>query len=108
MKVLLDESMPRRLASSFPDSFEIHTVQQMGWAGYGNGDLLGVAVDHGFDCIITVDQGFEYQQNVTDLPIPVVIMLAQRTRLQELKPLVAEVVAVLSGDLERRVYRVMA
>ena len=28
---LVDESTPRRLASSFPGSFEIHTVQQMGW-----------------------------------------------------------------------------
>ena len=70
MKVLLDESTPRRLASSFPGSFEIRTVQQMGWAGCGNGELLRLATDHGFDSIITVDQGFEYQQNVADLPIP--------------------------------------
>ena len=62
MKVLLDESTPRRLAS--------------------------------------------YQQNVTDLPIAVVIMIARRTRLQELRPLVAGVSAVLSADLERRIYRV--
>ena len=83
-------------------------MQQMGWAGCGNGELLRRAADHGFDSIITVDQGFEYQQNVADLPIPVVIMIAGRTRLQELKPLVAEVIAVLSGDPERRVYRVVA
>lgn len=106
--MLLDESMPRRLASSFPRSFEIRTVQQIGWTGCGNGELLRLAVDHGFDAIITVDQGFEYQQNVADLPIPVVIMIARRTRLQELRPLVGEVIAVLTGDLERRVYRVVA
>ncbi len=108
MRVLLDESTPRRLASSFPVSFEIQTVQQMGWAGCGNGALLRLAADHGFDSIITVDQGFEYQQNVANLPIPVVIMIARRTRLQELIPLVPEVVAALSGDLERRIYRVVA
>ena len=72
MKVLLDESTPRRLASSFPGSFEIHT------------------------------------ENVADLPIPVVVMIARRTRLQELRPLVPEVIAVISGDLERRIYRVVA
>ena len=108
MKVLLDESTPRRLASSFPGSFEIRTVQQMGWAGRGNGELLRLAADHGFHSIITVDQGFEYQQNIAQLPIPVVIMIARRTRLQELRPLVARVVAVLSGDLDRRIYRVVA
>ena len=31
---------------------------------------------------IAVDQGFECQQNLADLPIPVVIMIARRTRLQ--------------------------
>ena len=72
MKVLLDESTPRRLASSFPGSFEIHTVQQMGWAGCGNGELLRLAADHGFDSIVP------------------------------------EVIAVHSGDLERRIYRVVA
>ena len=108
MKVLLDESTPRRLTSSFPGSFEIRTVRQMGWAGCGNGESLRLAADHEFDSLITVDQGFEYQQNVADLPIPVVIMIARRTRLHELRPLVGEVIAVLSGDLERRIYRVVA
>ena len=108
MKVLLDESVPRRLASSFPDSFETHTVQQMGWVGFGNGELLRLAVDGGFDALVTVDQGFAYQQNIHELPIPVVIMIAGRTRLQELQPLVAEVVAVLSRDHECRIYRVVA
>ena len=51
--------MPRRLASSFPDSFETRTVQQMGWAGCGNGELLRLAVDRGFDALVTVNQGFE-------------------------------------------------
>jgi len=69
---------------------------------------LRLAADHEFDAIVTVDQGFEYQQNVADLPIPVVILIAQRTRLQELRPLVAEVIALLHGDLEPRIYRVVA
>ena len=108
MRVLLDESVPRRLASAFPESFGTRTVQQMGWAGCSNGELLHLAVDHGFDILVTVDQGFAYQQSVRDLPIPVVIMIAGRTRLQELLPLVPEVIAVLSGDPKRRIHRVVA
>ena len=77
--MLLDESTPRRLAASFPDAFETRTVQQMGWAGCANGELLRLAADHEFDALVTVDQGFEHQQNVTELPIPVVIMVAGRT-----------------------------
>ena len=108
MRVLLDESVPRRLAAAFPEAFGMRTVQQMGWAGCSNGDLLRLAADHGFDALVTVDQGFEYQQSVRDLPIPVVIMIAGRTRLQELRPLVPEVVAIVSGDPGRRIHRVVA
>ena len=100
MLVLLDELVPGRLAPSFPESFATRTVQHMGWSGCGNGELLPLAVDHEFDAIVTVDQGFEHQQNVHEPPLPVVIMLAGRTRLKELRPLVAEGIAVLSGDLE--------
>jgi len=108
MKVLLDESVPRRLAAEFPKSFGVRTVQQMGWAGCSNGELLRLAADHGFGVLVTVDQGFAYQQSVRNLPIPVVIMIAGRTRLQELLPLVPEVIAVLSGDLGQRIHRVVA
>lgn len=108
MKVLLDESVPRRLGAAFPESFEVHTVRQMGWAGYLNGRLLRLAADHGFGALVTVDRGFEYEQNLDELPIPVVIMIARRTRLQELRPLVGKVVALLSADTERRIHRVEA
>ena len=80
----------------------------MGWAGYGNGELLRIAADGGFDALVIVDKGFAYQQNPRQLPIPVVIMPPGRTRLQELRPLVAEVIAGLSSDPERRIYNVGA
>jgi len=108
MKLLLDESVPRRLAASFPEPFTVHTVQEMGWAGTENGRLLLLAAKQRFDALVTVDQGIEHQQNVRDLRIPVVVMLAASNRLQELQPLVTGVVSVLLGDLQRRIYRVPA
>lgn len=107
MRVLLDESTRRRLAASFPDSFGTRTVQQMGWAGCGNGELLRLAADDEFDALVTVDHGFAHQQNVTELPVPVVIMVAGRTRLQELLPLMPQLIALLSRGLERRIYQVV-
>ena len=106
MKLLLDESVPRRLAASFPASFTLRTVPEMGWAGTANGLLLSLAAREGFDGMITVDRGIEHQQNLDALPIPVVIMLAARNRLTELQELVPRVVAVLTGVLERRIYHV--
>ena len=106
MKLLLDESVPRRLASSFPESFTVRTVQQMGWTGTGNGLLLSLAAGEDFDAVITVDRGIEHQQNMRDLPLPIIIMLGVGNRLAELQPLVPGVMEVLSGDLQRRIHRV--
>ena len=106
MKLLLDESVPRRLASSFSTSFTVLTVQDMGWAGTGNGLLLSLDAGEEFDAFLTVDRGIEHQQNVGDLPLPVIIMLGVRNRLAELQPLVPGVMEVLAGHLKRRIYRV--
>ena len=48
----------------------------MGWAGTGNGELLRLAADRGFDALVTVDRGIAHEQNLNDLPVAVVIMLA--------------------------------
>jgi len=106
MRVLLDESIPRRLASVFPPPFKTFTVQQMGWAGCSNGELLQRAIKHRFGVLITVDQGFAHQQNIQHLPIPVIIMTANRSRLQELLPLAQKVIVILEDSPERRVYHV--
>ena len=71
----------------------------MGWAGTVNGALLTMAAQENFDALITVDRGFAHQQNLNELPIPVVIMLASRNRLAELQPLLPVVVNTLSGEL---------
>ena len=81
-------------------------MQQMDWAGTTNGELLHRAAAGEFDALVTVDRGFEYQQNVSELPIPVVIMRAVRNRVQDLEPLVPGVIAVLSENLQRRIYQV--
>lgn len=61
MKLLLDENMPWPLASAFPKSFTVCTVQQMGWAGIENGRLLSLAADQGFDALmrygVSVERG---------------------------------------------------
>ena len=78
----------------------------MGWAGTGNGLLLSLAAGEDFDAFLTVDRGIEHQQNVRDLPLPVIIMLGVRNRLAELQPLVPGVMEVLTGHLQRRIYHV--
>ena len=95
MKLLLDESVPRKLGDSFPETFEIHTVPGMGWAGTENGELLRRAAHSGFGALITADSNIEHQQNPKALPIAVVVLRAPKNRLQELQPLVPAAVAAL-------------
>ncbi|MDE0081038.1 MAG: hypothetical protein OXT72_00125 [Gammaproteobacteria bacterium] len=69
--------------------------------------MLRHAAGHGFDILVTLDPRFAYQHNVRDLPLPVVIMIAGRTRLEGLLPLVPEVTAVAAGDPERQIHHVV-
>ena len=63
MKFLLDESVPRQLGTSFPPTFEIRTVPDMGWAETENGELIQRAAESGFDALVTADTIIEHQQN---------------------------------------------
>jgi len=67
----------------------------MGWAGIKNGALLRLA-DGQFDALLTVDQGIEYQQNLSGLRISVVIMMAASNDVDDLHPLLPGVEEALA------------
>lgn len=95
MKLLPDESVDRRLGASFPDTIEVQAVRGMGWLGARNGDLIRRAAALGFDALITADANIGYQQNLAHLPLTIIVLRANRTRLQELQPLVPMVLSIL-------------
>lgn len=74
MRILLDESLPRPLSRLLAEHY-VQTVPQMGWTGLSNGALLRRAADL-FDVVVTADQNIEFQQNLGELPIAVVVLLA--------------------------------
>jgi predicted nuclease of predicted toxin-antitoxin system len=41
MKILLDESLPRKLRNDFDEKHEVFTVRDQGWLSKKNGDYLG-------------------------------------------------------------------
>ena len=55
MHVLLDEQLPRHLAREI-GGHDVSTVQQRGWAGLQNGELLRVAAAAGFEVLVTADR----------------------------------------------------
>jgi predicted nuclease of predicted toxin-antitoxin system len=95
MRLLFDESVPYRLRKALPNH-TIHTVVEMGWSGTKNGKLLALA-STSFDALITVDKNLEHQQNLTTLPVAVVLVSAKSNELEELLPLVADLERALSS-----------
>jgi len=78
----------------------------MGWASVENGELLALASQK-FDVFITVDRNLSFQQNLSGLPIAVVVLRAPTNRLSDLKAARPEAVGnhplgpVRSGDDRR-------
>ena len=108
MKLLLDESIPRKLSAYFPPEFDIHTVPQQGWAGTKNGELLSLAAENGYRALITADRGIEHQQDLRQLQITIIVLIAHRTRLDDLAPLVPRAIEVLQSRDAIGVYHVAA
>lgn len=106
MKLLLDESVPRRLATSFPDTFEIKTVVEMGWSGIENGELLRFAAYAGFKALITVDKNIEHQQNLNALPIAIIVLSAPFSKIHYLRPMIPEVISILEDDPGKKLIKI--
>ena len=85
MKVLLDECLPKKLKRELV-SHTVVTVPEQGWASKKNGELLQLAQNE-FDVFITADRNLTAQQNLNNINIAVVVLVAQRNRLSDLKPL---------------------
>ena len=104
MRLLLDECVPKRLKRDL-SGHEVRTVQEAGWAGVQNGQLLRTA-DGKFDVLLTVDQGVQYQQKMTGLTISVVIMVAPSNDVDDLRPLLSQVAEALTRIQPGQILRV--
>ena len=102
MKLLLDESVNTRLRHHFP-GHDAHTAEYMGWKSFGNGELLALAMQEEFEAFITRDQNMEDQQNIAAYEIPVILLYSRSNSLEDLLPLMPEVLEVLPNAPPRRV-----
>ena len=87
MRILIDECIDERFRNSLT-RHDCQTARYAGLAGLKNGDLLTAAETAKYDVFLTVDQGFEYQQNLTARKLAIIIFHAKSNRLKDLLPLV--------------------
>jgi hypothetical protein len=59
-----------------------------------------------FDVFLTVDQNVQFQQNLSALPLPMVVLVTPDNRLSTLAPLASTVLRLLALPLARELVRI--
>jgi predicted nuclease of predicted toxin-antitoxin system len=90
MKILFDESLPKRLKKHFA-GFAVKTVPEMGWQGKKNGELMSLMASR-FDVFVTADQNLVYQINLRHALIPIIVLKSPTNRYDDLKHLMVLVI----------------
>jgi hypothetical protein len=96
MRVLLDECVSEGLRNYLAEH-ECQTARYGGFAGFENGQLLTAAEAAKFDVLLTVDRGFECQQNLGRRQIAVIIFCGKSVLLEDLVPLMPACLAHLES-----------
>ncbi len=101
MKILLDESLPRKLKNDFGTNHEVWTVRDKGWLGQKNGALLKLMVEDSFEIFVTIDGNLPYQQNLERLPLTIFILSGVDNRRETLAKLIPKLFDRLAeGNLQ--------
>jgi hypothetical protein len=87
--------------------FEVKTAKQMGWSALKNGTLLREAANQ-FDVFLSTDSGIEFQNNIREIEIAVIILEPKRNRLAELLPLVPKLLTAIESAQLGTVSRIVA
>jgi hypothetical protein len=70
-------------------------VVQRGWSKTKNGALLRLAESAGFDAFLTADQSLQFQQNLTNSMLRIVVFQALSNRIEHIRPLMPRAIAAL-------------
>jgi hypothetical protein len=70
----------------------------MGWSRLTNGELLAAAASC-FDVLVTVDQNLQFQRNLAEILLPVIVLIAADNRLESLKAHAPHVQKILTTPL---------
>ena len=106
MKLLLDENLPHQLRHEIP-GHDCSTVAYMGWSGVENGELLTRATSAAFDALLTKDANVQYEQNLVNLPISVVVLHAPSNDIDDIRPLLPALLQALTNLPSKQIIHVL-
>ena len=105
MRVLIDNCLPVKLRD-YIGGHTVETATYRGWGALSNGDLIAAAVGAGFDAVVSIDQGADFERAISGQPILGVLLPgSQGSRLEDVLPVVESIEAALDrgqkGSIEK-------
>jgi hypothetical protein len=94
MLILFDQATPVPLRP-FLTGHSVRTAAEQGWDRLRNGDLITAAENAGFDMVLTTDKNMQFQQNIANRRIAVIIL--GRRQWPELRPHVELVIGAVGS-----------
>jgi hypothetical protein len=83
LRAVVDEGVPRELVRLLRDrGCDIHSFPKT-WKGTKNGRLLQLIEENGFDCLVTTDKNLNYQQNLANVALAVIVLPVQKLEQME-------------------------
>lgn len=97
MIVLLDENLlNRKLKQPFlARGYDVFNIDDMGWRGFKDKEVLNIAKNYPFDVFITADKNLRYQQNLAGKNLRIVVLATRSTRPDYLLPLMERISEVM-------------
>ena len=103
MKILLDECITKTLKKHLVNH-TVFTVANMNWLGKKNGNLMKSAIAEGFDILLTIDKNLQFQNNITEYNIVIVIFDSKNSKLESLLPFIPVFEKLISSFEKGKVY----
>ncbi len=97
MKIIIDECVPHIVKKRLPER-QIKTVQEIGWAGVKNGELLKL-VEANFEVFITSDKNLRHQQNLQNRKFAIILLPSNQVPvIERLLPQIDEVLGQIKSN----------
>jgi predicted nuclease of predicted toxin-antitoxin system len=97
MLILLDENLlSRKLKQPIVAAgYTVRNVDNMGWRGTKDRDLLALADAHPFDVFITADKNLPYQQSIITYQLRIIVLNTKTTKPDYLLSLVEQACLII-------------
>jgi hypothetical protein len=97
MKILCDECTPVKLLTHLKGKYSVDHVTRSPFAGMKNGNLLKSAAAAGYDALLTTDKAMPHEQNLSALPVAIILLETLHGTVPELLPLLPKLDGILEN-----------